>query len=71
MPKLRCPICSAPLPVKKTRKGKPYVVCDDCGLQMFVRYEEGIQRLRAKIKLQCDDNCLFCDQCEELFGSDW
>jgi transcription elongation factor Elf1 len=71
MPKIKCPLCGKPLVVKKTRKKKPYAVCDDCGLQMFVRYEEGIDRLKEKIKRQCDDNCLFCDECEELFGSGW
>lgn len=39
-----CPICCTALKVKYTKKNKPYVVCDPCGDQMFVRREEGIQR---------------------------
>ena len=43
-----CPICRGLLPVRTDRKGKPYVHCDrPCGLQMFVRGREGIQRLSA------------------------
>ena len=28
-----------------TKKGKPYVICDPCGMQMFVRIAPGIERL--------------------------
>ena len=43
-----CPICRGLLPVRTDRKGKPYVHCDrPCGLQMFVRGKEGIQRFTA------------------------
>jgi hypothetical protein len=41
-----CCICSAPLEVRETKKGKPYVICDPCGLQMFVRNGEGIRRFQ-------------------------
>ena len=37
-----CPICKDPLDVRKSKKGKPYVVCDCCGVQMFVRNRVGI-----------------------------
>ena len=39
-----CSICGAPLDVRYTKKGKPYVICDSCGVQMFVRNGEGIRR---------------------------
>ena len=32
--------------MRKSKKGKPYVVCYGCGLQMFVRGEPGICRRR-------------------------
>jgi hypothetical protein len=70
MPKIRCFLCEEPVPVKKTRKGKPYIVCDRCGLQTFVRYGKGIKALRKKVYNQCDDNCLFCDECDEIFGDE-
>ena len=71
MPKIPCFLCKKPVPVKKTRKGKPYIVCDRCGLQVFVRYGEGIKALREKVYNQCEGNCFVCDQCDEIFGSDW
>lgn len=42
-----CPLCLVPLRVRSSKKGKPYVVCDECGVQMFVRAKPGIARLAA------------------------
>jgi predicted RNA-binding Zn-ribbon protein involved in translation (DUF1610 family) len=42
-----CPLCLVPLRVRSSKKGKPYVVCDACGVQMFVRAKPGIARLAA------------------------
>ena len=42
-----CCICGKPREVRTTKKGKPYLHCDPCGLQMFVRIESGIQRFEA------------------------
>jgi hypothetical protein len=35
--------------VKNTKKGKPYVICDRCGVQMFVRKPEGVRRFRVML----------------------
>ena len=40
-----CPLCRRPRPVQQTKKHKPYLICDTCGVQMFVRYVDGIRRL--------------------------
>lgn len=37
-----CPVCTDPREVRETKKGKPYVVCDPCGIQVFVRGPSGI-----------------------------
>jgi ssDNA-binding Zn-finger/Zn-ribbon topoisomerase 1 len=37
-----CPVCTMPLEVRTTKKQKPYVTCDSCGVQMFVRGRIGI-----------------------------
>ena|SRR5436190_1881237 len=42
-----CPLCFVPLRVRSSKKGKPYVVCDACGVQMFVRAKPGIARLAS------------------------
>jgi transcription elongation factor Elf1 len=44
-----CCICGQPREVRTTKKGKPYLHCDPCGLQMFVRIEPGIRRFEALI----------------------
>ena len=39
-----CPVCGQGLVVKETKKDKPYMVCDPCGMQLFVRNATGIAR---------------------------
>ncbi len=40
-----CPLCLARLGIRRSKKNKPYLVCDACGVQMFVRAAPGIRRL--------------------------
>ncbi len=44
-----CCICGKAREVRITKKGKPYLHCDPCGLQMFVRIESGIRLFDALI----------------------
>ena len=44
-----CPLCRASLDVRDSKKDKPYVICDPCGMQMFVRGPGGIAKLDALI----------------------
>ena len=39
-----CPLCGEPLDVRSSKKGKPYVTCNACSMQLFVRGPEGIER---------------------------
>ena len=48
--KFPCPTCSRKIIVKYDKKGKPYIVCDDCGVQVFIRKREGIALMKSKIK---------------------
>lgn len=41
-----CPLCGAGLPILNSKRGKPYFICNDCGVQIFVRGKAGIARLR-------------------------
>lgn len=43
---LPCPLCAIPLDIRESVKKKPYVVCDPCGMQMFIRKERGINALK-------------------------
>jgi ssDNA-binding Zn-finger/Zn-ribbon topoisomerase 1 len=40
-----CPVCGVGLEIRETKKHKPYVICDPCGVQLFVRNETGMGRL--------------------------
>lgn len=37
-----CFLCGNGIPVKFTKKQKPYLTCDPCGIQIFIRRKEGI-----------------------------
>lgn len=37
-----CPVCTMPREVRITKKKKPYITCDPCGIQLFVRGSAGI-----------------------------
>ena len=39
-----CPVCASPREVRITKKKKPYVTCDPCGIQLFVRGPAGISQ---------------------------
>jgi hypothetical protein len=38
-----CPLCGQGLDVRETKKKKPYVICDSCGVQLFVRSKAGMR----------------------------
>lgn len=51
-----CPICGEGLDVRESKRGKPYVVCNRCGVQMFVRTQPGIEKFEKLIAdAQADD----------------
>ena len=45
-----CPVCMRPHEVKRTKKGKPYLTCDPCGIQLFVRGPAGIAEFNRLIE---------------------
>ncbi len=47
--KFPCPICGMALDVRASKKDKPYMVCDPCGVQLFVRGSHGIERLKQLV----------------------
>ena len=38
-----CPVCGVATEVRITKKSKPYITCDPCGIQLFVRGPGGIR----------------------------
>ena len=45
-----CPVCTDPREVRQTKKGKPYLVCDPCGIQVFIRGPAGIEAFERLIE---------------------
>jgi hypothetical protein len=45
-----CLVCWTGLEVRLSRKGKPYIVCDSCGIQVFFRGKTGINRFRELLE---------------------
>src|SRR5258708_1554557 len=54
MTTIPCLLCAAKIKRRKDKHGKPYFVCDPCGVQLFIRRKQGIDNLAeliAKLKL--------------------
>ncbi len=45
-----CPVCTDPREVRLTKKNKPYITCDPCGIQVFVRGPAGIAAFERLIE---------------------
>jgi len=45
-----CFLCGNGLEVKSSKRGKPYFICEPCGVQVFIRREKGISRLNESLK---------------------
>jgi hypothetical protein len=50
MPFLPCILCGNTLEKRSDKHGKPYFVCDPCGIQFFVRRKQGIERLEELMR---------------------
>jgi predicted nucleic acid-binding Zn ribbon protein len=46
---LPCPLCGLSLKIRESVKKKPYFICDPCGMQIFIRKEQGIKTLNKKL----------------------
>jgi len=74
-------LCLASLGVRRSKKDKPYLVCDACGVQIFVRAAPGIRRLTelvgkpdlegvlARVAAFERQNRKVCPACREAFWS--
>ena len=50
IPVIPCWLCGEAVEVKFSKKDKPYLVCQSCGVQSFIRYDKAEKLLIAKIK---------------------
>lgn len=62
---VNCFLCQRPLEIRISKKNKPYLVCDDCGIQIFVRCEKGMKRLERLLrgKVSFSDTFVLCRDC--------
>ncbi len=42
-----CPVCGDMCRVGISKKEKPYYVCTECGVQVFIRAQDGVRRFAA------------------------
>ena len=49
-PMFLCPVCTQPREVRVTKKDKPYLICDPCGVQLFIRGPAGIAEFKRLLK---------------------
>ena len=59
-----CPVCTEPREVRSTKKGKPYLCCDPCGVQVFVRGPAGIAEFDRLCEQTSHDGLI--DRIEEM-----
>ena len=45
-----CPVCAVPQEVRSSKKDKPYITCNGCGGQVFVRGREGVQEFKKLLE---------------------
>lgn len=66
MSKFPCPLCQKPLEIRTSKAGKPYLTCDEDGVQLFVRYQKGIDRLEelSARDISLLENFVVCNQCD-------
>jgi len=53
-----CPVCTQPREVRVTKKDKPYVICDPCGVQLFVRGPGGIEEFKRLLERTNNESLL-------------
>lgn len=47
--KLPCFLCGTGLDIRTDKNGKRYFICDECGVQAFIRREAGLSRLATLV----------------------
>ena len=48
--RLPCWLCGNLVSIQFTKKDKPYIICNNCGIQTFVRYGKAEDLLKTKLK---------------------
>jgi len=59
-------LCGQELEKRVSKNDKPYFVCDACGIQLFVRRQEGIERLDALMRAAEKNSIPFHQHAQKL-----
>ena len=43
-------MCSEPRDIRLAKNGKPYLICDSCGVQLFIRGRFGVERFATVLE---------------------
>jgi hypothetical protein len=62
-----CFLCTDNLDRRTDKNGKPYFICNPCGIQLFVRKEHGIKLLEKLIRDCAKNEIPFRQRAEEIF----
>ena len=54
VPFFQCPLCAESRDVRTDKNGKPYITCDSCGVQVFMRGKVAQERLQKLLELMKD-----------------
>jgi hypothetical protein len=64
---LPCLLCGSKLHKRTDKHNKPYFVCDPCGIQFFVRRQQGIERLDKLLQTSERNAVPFQQAAERLY----
>ena len=64
---LPCLLCIAKLEKRTDKNGKPYFVCNPCGIQLFVRRPHGIKLLDKLLSDAAKNEIPFKHSAEEVY----
>jgi hypothetical protein len=63
---LPCILCRNKLQKRTDKHGKPYFICDPCGIQFFVRRRQGMERLENLLRAS-EKNAAILDHASQLW----
>ena len=46
-----CPVCGVPQEVRSSKKDKPYIACNSCGVLVFVRRRDSVREFRKLLEV--------------------
>ena len=64
---LPCFLCGSKLEKRIDKNGKPYFVCNPCGIQLFVRRQHGIELLNGLLHSAAKNEIPFKQQAEQIY----